>query len=217
MLMSSFYRDGNGHVAMVYAIEDNQVKGVLNSAFGVQCFIMNRSAFMRKYTQPFQVKGRTTILAWYGRAMSKLGNDPRALTILQELMMEKSIEEMTMDEVMEQYNNLASSMGKPTVNAFKSLKAARAALVKLQTPPVQPKAANTGSETRGPVQGVGTFSKDLLLQGFSNKEVLAKVQENFPTAKTTVSCIAYYRSKLVLAGKLQSKKAQAPAQTEAAA
>ena len=64
-----------------------------------------------------------------------------------------------------------------------------------------------------------TYAKQLLLEGLSNKEALAKTLEQFPTAKTTVACIAYYRNKLVADGKLVSsrtaKAAQAPAQEPA--
>jgi hypothetical protein len=63
-------------------------------------------------------------------------------------------------------------------------------------------AVNLGSLVRGPTQGVGVYAKSLILQGLTNKEVLAKVLAQFPTAKTSSSCIAYYRSKLVLAGLL---------------
>ena len=113
-----------------------------------------------------------------------------------------NMEEMTMDEIIAEHNKLATELGRPTVGTFKSLKAARAALVKLQTPAEAKTPTNTGSETRGPVQGIGVFAKDLIVQGFSNKEVLTAVLDNYPTTKTSVSCIAYYRSKLVLAGKL---------------
>ena len=114
-----------------------------------------------------------------------------------------NMEEMTMDEIIAEHNKLATELGKPTVGTFKSLKAARAALERLQTP-AEPKEVKTssGAVERGPVQGIGVFAKDLIVQGFSNKEVLTAVLGNYPTAKTSVSCIAYYRSKLVLAGKL---------------
>jgi hypothetical protein len=49
---------------------------------------------------------------------------------------------------------------------------------------------------RGPNQGIGEFAKQLLTQGVSTGDVLAKVKEQFPTAKTSASCIAYYKAAL---------------------
>jgi len=54
---------------------------------------------------------------------------------------------------------------------------------------------------RGPNQGVGAFAKDLIRAGKNNAEVLAAVTEQFPTAKTSKACIAYYRAKIVAAQK----------------
>ena len=201
--MLKFYRDHAGHIACVYYREQNQVRGITSAASGLQCFTMSEQAFMRKYTHPVKVDTSKAVLSWYGRALKKRGNDPRALNVLKEFVMENAnMEEMTMDEIIAEHNKLATELGRPTVGTFKSLKAARAALVKLQTP-AEPKAAtNTGSDTRGPVQGIGVFAKALICEGKSNKEVLEAVLETYPSAKTTTSCIAYYRSKLVLAGKL---------------
>jgi hypothetical protein len=52
------------------------------------------------------------------------------------------------------------------------------------------------SGKRGPNQGVGAFSKELIVQGKSNAEVLAAVLAKFPDAKTTTGCIAFYRTAL---------------------
>ena len=136
--------------------------------------------------------------------------------------MEKTLDEMTMEEVIEHHNEVATELGKPTVDSFKSLKAARAAVVKLTKPVAAPKAkkepADPAVTGRGPVQGVGAFAKTLLLEGLGNKEVLEKTLEQFPDAKTSISCISYYRSKLVLAGQLagRAKKEAANEEQEAA-
>lgn len=50
---------------------------------------------------------------------------------------------------------------------------------------------------RGPNQGVGAFAKQLIREGKNNAEVLAAVTTQFPTAKTSKACIAYYRAKIV--------------------
>ena len=52
------------------------------------------------------------------------------------------------------------------------------------------------SGKRGPTQGVGEYAKSLLKTGMSSKDVLTKVLERFPTAKTSMGCIAYYKNAL---------------------
>ena len=64
---------------------------------------------------------------------------------------------------------------------------------------------------RGPNQGVGAFAKDLIRAGMSNADVLASVTAQFPTAKTSKACIAYYRAKIVA----EQKAAEAPAEPAA--
>lgn len=50
---------------------------------------------------------------------------------------------------------------------------------------------------RGPNQGVGAFCKELIAAGKTNAEILAAVGVKFAgTAKTTASCIAFYRNAL---------------------
>lgn len=133
--------------------------------------------------------------------------------------MDKNHNEMTMEELVEYHNEVATAAGKPTVETFKSLKAGRLAVDKLLKPVAAPKPAKEPVDPatlgRGPAQGVGKYAKDLLLTGMSNKEVLAKVLETFPTAKTTGACIAYYRTKLIGEGKLGSSRVTKPASTGA--
>ena len=50
--------------------------------------------------------------------------------------------------------------------------------------------------------GVGAFAKNLILEGLSNKDVLAKVHEHYGNAKTTYACIAWYRNDMKKNGKL---------------
>jgi len=54
---------------------------------------------------------------------------------------------------------------------------------------------------RGPTQGIGAFCKGLIAGGKSNAEILAAVTAQFPTAKTTANCVAFYRAKMALAAK----------------
>lgn len=217
-MLMKFYRDANGHVVMVITREDGKVEFIGSSVKGLTYSTMSDSTFMRKYTHPVLVDTRKAVLSWYCRALQKPWNDSRALNLLKRYIMEdKNLDEMTMDELIEHHNKLATELGKPTHDTFKSLKAARAAIEKLSAP-VEPKAAatNLGSDVRGPVQGVGAFAKDLILKGYSNKEALEATLAQFPTAKTTSACIAYYRSKLILAGKLQRTVKAAPAPVDTA-
>lgn len=128
----------------------------------------------------------------------------------------------TMSEILAEYNKLAVENGGDEVTSFKNLAAARAALKTLQdslmdnqteTPEVaadEPEVtgapgldtpSNSGpkynsTNKRGPTQGIGAFSKGLIAEGKTNAEILAAIAEQFPTAKTTSNCIAYYRAKM---------------------
>ena len=216
--MLKTYRDFNNRIVGVYQREAKLVLAIQSKADGLKCFAMSASAFARTYTRPVDMDPRKAALTWYCRALSKTRNDPRALQLLGEIIMTKQLEEMTMDEVIEHHNEIATELGKPTVDSFKSLKAARAAVVKLTKPAAAPKAKKEPADPevtgRGPVQGVGAFAKALLLEGMGNKDVLAKTLEQFPNAKTSISCISYYRSKLVADGKLVTQRAAKAAAAE---
>jgi hypothetical protein len=126
----------------------------------------------------------------------------------------------TMSEIIAAYNNLALQNGVDQVDSFKNLQAARAALKSLESKPMNdfdetpstsaadsleapsnggPKYNSSGK--RGPTQGIGAFCKGLITEGKTNVEILIAVAENFPTAKTTANCVAYYRAKMALAAK----------------
>lgn len=126
----------------------------------------------------------------------------------------------TMSEIIAAYNDLATAQSKPTADSFKNLSAARAALKSLesntmteQTESQESQEAETtgapgldtptpsgpkydSSAKRGPTQGVGVFCKGLIAEGKTNAEILAAVAVQFPTAKTTANCVAYYRTKM---------------------
>ena len=218
-----FYKDFHGHIAGIYQRDNKIALFLVMHADGIKSLAMSSSAFAKKYTHPVTADPRKAALTWYCRALTKSRNDPRAFNLLGEIIMEKPLNEMTMEEIIEHHNEVATGLDKPTVESFKSLKAARAAVEKL-TKPVKQKEPKTPVDPeklgRGPVQGVGAYAKQLLLEGLTNKEALEKTLEQFPNAKTTVACIAYYRNKLVAAGQLVStrgKKAEAPAEEPAAA
>lgn len=123
--------------------------------------------------------------------------------------------ELTKEEaLLAEYNVIAAEKGlTQRTEPFESLKDGQAALKILQACPsaAPPVVKEKKPVVRGPNQGVGAFAKDLLLAGKPTKEVLAAVHEKFPDAKTTASCIAYYKNALVKAGKLPSTRPAAPA------
>jgi hypothetical protein len=57
---------------------------------------------------------------------------------------------------------------------------------------------------------IGKFASNLILTtSLSNTEILAKVQEQFPSAKTTMACIAWYKSDLRKKGLIAGKTSTA--------
>ena len=122
----------------------------------------------------------------------------------------------SMSELIMMHNELANKLGGPNVTEFKNLAAARAAVTTLENKMNAPTETTTeagvtkheatvkipgdqkynSAGRRGPNQGVGAFAKTLIAEGKTNAEVLAAVKSNFPEAKTTTSCIAFYRTAL---------------------
>ena len=144
------------------------------------------------------------------------------------------LKKMTMSELIAKHNELNPAS---PVTEFKNLAAARKAVEALENPgaaPAEGEAPATGdtqkynsSGKRGPTQGVGAFAKEQIAAGKNNAEVLEAVKAQFPTAKTTTSCIAYYRTAMKkgvagptpeeLEAKANALIAQAQAAREAAA
>jgi len=57
---------------------------------------------------------------------------------------------------------------------------------------------------------IGKFASNLILTtAKSNTEILAEVKNQFPEAKTTMACIAWYKSDLRKKGLIASKRAPA--------
>lgn len=58
-------------------------------------------------------------------------------------------------------------------------------------------------------EGIGKFVMDMMLDTktakWTNKEILDKVGEKFPEAKTTYACIAWYRTHLRGLGKIPQR------------
>lgn len=128
----------------------------------------------------------------------------------------------TMSEVIAAYNALAAEQGKDEVSSFKNLAAARAALASLESGDTDteadeldpnreiiPESRNSGPKynttgKRGPAQGIGAFCKGLIAEGKTNNEILEAITVDFPTAKTTRNCVAYYRAKMKVASAVEA-------------
>lgn len=53
---------------------------------------------------------------------------------------------------------------------------------------------------------IGAFAKNLILTtSLSNAEILEKIQEAFPVGKTSIACIAWYKSALRNSGQLAKR------------
>jgi hypothetical protein len=64
-----------------------------------------------------------------------------------------------------------------------------------------------GSEVKTPSsQGIGKFIMAMILEtGGTNAQILETVHKAFPTCKTSMACIAWYKSKLRREGKIPAR------------
>jgi len=118
------------------------------------------------------------------------------------------LKKLSMSELIARYNAIAASRGMDNVTEFKNLAAARAAVTQLEEGKTMPETVVAeGTEApatdakkyssagkRGPNQGVGEFAKNMIRDGADNKSVLEAIKGQFPEAKTTMGCVAYYRA-----------------------
>lgn len=152
------------------------------------------------------------------------------------------VREMDMDQVVAYVAELSEKLGEAPVEAFDSLGAARLHAMELEARvnddrPVEdpgteaPKGDKSKYDTsgrRGPNLGTGAYAKQRIAEGADNKTILAEIHEKFPTAKTSMSSIAFYRNALkkgsgkspealrAQAGKLRAQAADLEAQADAA-
>ena len=125
---------------------------------------------------------------------------------------------MNMSELIAKHNELAEMLGVSQETSFKSLAAAREAVANLEKKMEDASNPSTGPEDtettgtivhtteekskysstgkRGPTQGVGAYAKQCIVDGMDNKTALAATLSKFPSAKTTMGCIAFYRTAL---------------------
>ena len=127
----------------------------------------------------------------------------------------EELKALTVEQLAQACLDITTEQGIDAVAEFKTLAAGRKAykeLTKVEAVKEVKPAADLEALGRGSVQGVGAFAREQLLAGLDNKVVLAAVKEQFPSAKTSGACIAYYRTKLISEGLLvATRKAAAPA------
>jgi len=146
---------------------------------------------------------------------------------------------LSMSELITMHNELADKLGVAQETSFKTKVAASAAINTLElkmeqatnTPNVDfdadasttidgvdvaPTATSdkqkyNSSGKRGPTQGVGAYAKECLVAEplATNAQIVEMVKTQFPTAKTTAGCIAYYRTAMSKAKKADAEPADA--------
>jgi hypothetical protein len=63
---------------------------------------------------------------------------------------------------------------------------------------------------------IGKFVRNCVLENseMKNEEILTKVKEAFPTAKTTYACIAWYKSDMRKKGLIEKRNTKTPEQLD---
>ena len=67
-------------------------------------------------------------------------------------------------------------------------------------PAAKPKVEKAAKEPKAKKPGIGAFCLDLIAKGKTNDEILEAIAKNFPDAKTSRGCVAFYRNKAKAAG-----------------
>lgn len=207
----------HSNVAIGDEVTPGQISHIRIEGSGLKFYTSSRDAFLREFNRDLLAEEFNTMTKFWAIAMRKQDNDPAAIALLERMftMKLKDLKGKTMAELVDMHNDLAKAANKPTVTGFKSEEAARIAVLKLaaskgSAPTKTSKPTGKGVEGR-PRTGVGKFAKELLAKGKSNADVLAAVQKEFPKNSTTLSCIAYYRAKMVKEGTLERTPKAKPA------
>lgn len=131
-----------------------------------------------------------------------------------------SLNELGFTDLMDIYTTRCEELGKTPNETFKTKEALIEGINALNAAPQGNGQDQTEEETtedgekkqkynssgrRGPNQGTGAYAKQKILEGYSNAEILEMIGKELPTAKTTMSCIAYYRNALKNQGKKSGK------------
>lgn len=194
------------------------VKYIAHTGNGPRVFSTRVADFEKEFYRTPSYDPRTAALRFLDAAKRAYEHDEEVLTTLLEILkMGKSAADMNVAELTVAYNDLAKTLGRPTRKNFKNKADALAAIevldaeAKKATPAqkatagkkedaaAKRKAANGNGEAkekkpRGP--GIGAFCKGLISKGKTNPEILEAVAAQFPGAKTTAGCLAYYRNKM---------------------
>jgi hypothetical protein len=116
-----------------------------------------------------------------------------------------NLQTMEFTDLLDIYTTRCEELGKEPDDAHKTKEALIEAINALQGGEQQEGGDTSGepsdkqqkynsSGKRGPNQGIGAFAKEQIALGKTNQEVLSMIETQFPTARTSMSCIAYYRN-----------------------
>lgn len=72
--------------------------------------------------------------------------------------------------------------------------------VETASPTIEAPAVSPTVELKG--LGIGVFCKAQIAEGKTNKEVFALVKQQFPSASTSIGCIAWYRAAMKKVGQV---------------
>lgn len=212
--------DDDGRIAY----QKERIPFIVITAHGLEHESMSREMFLKEFNRDLLYEEWAALLKLREIAMEKDSNSEQAIALWERMfeMKLKELEGKEMAELVSMHNELAKAAGKPEVEKFKSVEAAKIAILQLAnktTTAAKPKtksaAKATGKGQDGrPRTGVGKFAKDLLAKGKGNAEVLEAVKKEFPKNSTTLSCIAYYRAHMVKDGLLAKSAAKPKAKAD---
>src|SRR5262245_22472032 len=130
-----------------------------------------------------------------------------------------NLQELGFTDLLDIYQTRAEELGQEPDDSFKTKEALVDAINKLASrpeggngaePPGGDNSKYNSTGKRGPNQGVGAFAKEQIALGKSNTDILDMIREQFPTARTSMNCVAYYRNSLKKGGTAAGPKGGNP-------
>ena len=226
-------RSRHGKVALVIG-GNTIIKYVSVDGNSPKFYSAHYREFNSEFNKKLELTAEQAALSFLKVAKRAFKHNGDVIKFLMEEILMKNISEMTLDEIVSRYNELAVAANKPTRKSFSSKKAALEALEKLDAEvkvatPEQVQAAEKSTQRRSNNmsengetkevkqrgKGIGAMAMDLLLQGKGTKEVIDAVKEAIPDANPTPATIAWYKNKLRQEGKLPKPERKAKADKKA--
>lgn len=207
----SIRKDHNGHCALEFERGFRWTKYIANTEVGPRVFSARTQDFDRDFKVVEGRDAHSAALSFLGIAHTAYEYNFGVIDILLGIIMSKQTADMTIADIVRAYNEVAGALRRPPKANFKTkaegltaldtldrearemLPAQQVVEVKKEVVSAKRQAAKPKTEG-GKRPGVGAFCVTLIKDGKSNEEVLAEVLVKWPEAKTSKSCIAYYRS-----------------------